>query len=307
MAFDESAKIWKNGKFIDWKNATIHLASHVIHYGSSVFEGTRCYKTKKGKSAIFRLNDHNQRLFNSAKIYRMTIPYRLDELNEACREILRINSLEEAYLRPVVYRGYGSLGVDPSKCPIDVAILAWKWGKYLGPEALEKGVDVRVSSWSRLAPNTMPSLSKCGANYMNSQLIKLEALQDGYVEGIALTENGTVSEGSGENLFVVYRNVIYTPSLASSILPGITRDSVIRIAHDMGFEVEETTIPREMLYIADEVFFTGTAAEITPIRSVDRIPVGDGNRGPITHAIQERFFGILFGELEDEYGWLDYV
>ncbi|MFH1941269.1 MAG: branched-chain amino acid transaminase [bacterium] len=307
MAFDESAKIWKNGRFVDWKDATIHLASHVIHYGSSVFEGTRCYKTKKGESAIFRLNDHNQRLFNSAKIYRMTIPYRLDEINEACREILRINGFEEAYLRPVVYRGYGSLGVDPSKCPIDVAILAWKWGKYLGPEALEKGVDVRVSSWSRLAPNTMPSLSKCGANYMNSQLIKLEALQDGYVEGIALTENGTLSEGSGENLFVVYRGIIHTPSLASSILPGITRDSVIRIAHDMGFEVEEATIPREMLYIAEEVFFTGTAAEITPIRSVDRIPVGDGSRGPITYAIQERFFGILSGVMEDQYGWLDYL
>jgi len=306
MAFDETAKIWKNGEFIGWKDGTIHLASHVIHYGSSVFEGTRCYKAKKG-SAIFRLTDHNQRLFNSAKIYRMTIPYSLEEINEACREILRINGFEEAYLRPVVYRGYGSLGVDPSNCPIDVAILSWKWGAYLGSEALEKGVNVKVSSWNRLAPNTMPSLSKCGANYMNSQLIKMEAREDGYVEGIALTERGVLSEGSAENLFVILKGKIYTPSFADSILLGITRDSVIQIVRDLGYEMIEQTIPREMLYIADEVFFTGTAAEITPIRSVDRIPVGEGERGPVTQEIQDRFFGIVSGRLEDKYGWLDYL
>ena len=306
MAFDETCKIWKNGEFIDWKDATIHLASHVVHYGSSVFEGTRCYKTKKG-SAIFRLADHNKRLFNSAKIYRMMIPHTLDELNEACKELLRINGFEEAYLRPVAYRGYHSLGVDPTNCPVEVAILSWKWGTYLGPEALEKGVDVRVSSWNRLALNTMPSMSKCGANYMNSQLIKMEALEDGYVEGIALNWNGSLSEGSGENLFLVLKDTIYTPQLSDSILPGITRDSVIRIARDLGYEVIERALPREMLYIADEVFFTGTAAEISPIRSVDRIPVGEGRRGPITKALQDRFFSILSGEIEDNHGWLDYL
>lgn len=306
MAFDETAKIWLNGKFIDWKDATIHLASHVIHYGSSVFEGTRCYRTKNG-SAIFRLKDHNQRLLNSAKICRMAIPYSLGDINEACRELLRKNHYDEAYIRPIVYRGYHSLGLDPRKCPVDMAILTWKWGKYLGPEALEQGVDVRISSWNRLAPNTMPSMSKSGANYMNSQLIKLEACQDGYVEGIALNRNGTLSEGSGENLFVVMNEVIYTPLLSDSILPGITRDSVMRIARDLNYQVIERSLPREILYIADEVFFTGTAAEITPVRSVDRIPVGQGSRGHITKQIQDKFFGIVLGEVEDEYEWLDYI
>ena len=306
MAFDETAKIWKNGEFIAWKDATIHLASHVIHYGSSVFEGTRCYKTKKG-SAIFRLTDHNRRLFNSAKIYRMTIPYSLDEINAACREILRVNGFEEAYLRPVVYRGYGALGVDPSPCPVEVAVLSWKWGAYLGEDALKKGVDVKVSSWNRLAPNTMPALAKCGANYMNSQLVKLDAKEDGYEEGIALTERGVLSEGSAENLFLVFKGKIFTPPLTDSVLMGITRDSVIQIAHDLGYEVVEQSLSREMLYIADEAFFTGTAAEVTPIRSVDRIAVGDGSRGPITQKIQERLFGILSGDVEDKYGWLDYL
>jgi len=306
MAFDETSKIWMNGEFINWKDATIHLGSHVIHYGSSVFEGTRCYKTNNG-SAIFRLNDHNQRLINSAKIYRMTIPYSLEKINSACRDLLRLNDFEEAYIRPIVYRGYHSLGVDPIKCPVEMAILSWKWGKYLGPEALEKGIDVRVSSWNRLAPNTMPSMSKSGANYMNSQLIKLEAREDGYVEGIALNWNGTLSEGSGENLFVVMQEKIYTPLLSDSILPGITRDSVIRIAIDLGYDVTERSLPRECLYIADEVFFTGTAAEITPIRSVDRIPVDQGKRGPITKKLQDQFFGILSGAVKDKYGWLDYL
>ncbi len=306
MAFDENGKIWKNGEFIEWKDATIHLASHVIHYGSSVFEGTRCYRTKKGP-AIFRLEDHNRRLIRSSKIYRMPIPFDVEALNAACCELLRLNGYDEAYLRPVVYRGYGTLGVDPSNCPIDVAILAWKWGIYLGPDALEKGVDVCVSSWNRLAPNTMPSLAKAGANYMNSQLIKLEARENGYIEGIALTERGTLAEGSGENVFLVIDGVIRTPSLTDSILPGITRDSVIRIAESMGYQVIEGAIPREMLYIADEVFFTGTAAEITPIRTVDRVPIGNGGRGPVTLVIQDKFFGILRGELDDEFGWMNFI
>lgn len=306
MAFDEKSKIWKNGEFINWNDATIHVASHVIHYGSSVFEGARCYKTKKG-SAIFRLADHNRRLLNSAKIYRMDIPYSLEEINEACREVVRINGYEEAYLRPVAYRGYGTLGVDPTNCPVDLAILTWKWGTYLGAEALENGVDVKISTWNRFAPNTMPTLAKAGANYMNSQLIKLEAKTDGYSEGIALTDRGTISEGSGENLFVINRGKIITPPAVDAILPGITRDSAVQIAHELGYEVIEQTILREMLYIADEVFFTGTAAEVTPVRSVDRIRVGEGKRGPITEKIQKRFFGILSGELEDKHGWLDYI
>jgi branched-chain amino acid aminotransferase len=306
MAFNESSIVWKNGKWIGWNEATIHVASHVIHYGTSVFEGIRCYKTKNG-SAIFRLVDHTQRLFNSAKIYRMAIPFTQDEINEVCREIIRKNRYEEGYIRPIVFRGYSALGVDPTPCPVDTFILTWKWGAYLGREALENGVDVRVSSWNRFAPNTLPALSKAGANYMNSQLIKLEALADGYSEGIALVAGGTLSEGSGENLFVVMKEKIYTPPLVSSILPGITRDSVIVIAKELGYDVVEQALPREMLYIADEVFFSGTAAEITPIRSVDRIQVGEGKRGPVTQKIQKAFFGIVSGEAKDRYGWLDAV
>lgn len=306
MPFDESAKVWKNGAFIPWKDATCHIASHVLHYGSSVFEGARCYKTKKG-SAIFRLAEHTQRLFNSAKIYRMPIGFSQEEISEACREICRINHFEEAYIRPFAFRGYGALGVDPSQCPVEVSILSWKWGAYLGAEALENGVDVKISTWNRFAPNTMPALAKCGANYVNSQLIKMEALQEGYAEGIALTNTGSLAEGSGENLFIVSKGIIYTTPMSSSILPGITRDSVIKIANELGYEVVEQALPRELLYIADEVFFTGTAAEITPIRSVDRISVGAGKRGPVTAAIQKRFFEILSGEREDTYGWLDFI
>lgn len=306
MSFDETSKIWKNGEFIPWMDGTIHLASHVVHYGTSIFEGIRCYKTTKG-SGIFRLAEHTERFLNSAKIYRMPLPYSADEINAACKEILKVNGYEEAYIRPVAYRGYGPLGVNPTSCPVDVAILTWKWGAYLGKEALEKGVDVRVSSWSRFAPNTSPALAKAGSNYMNSQLIKMEAVMDGYVEGIALTPNGTLSEGSGENLFLVSKGKIYTPDLASSILPGITRSTVITLATDLGYEVIERPLPREMLYIADEVFFTGTAAEISPIRSVDKIQVGLGSRGPITQRIQEALFGILSGEKEDTYGWLDTI
>jgi branched-chain amino acid aminotransferase len=240
-------------------------------------------------------------------MYRMKIPYSLDQLNRACIEIVKINGFRDAYIRPVVYRGYGSLGVDPRECPVETAILAWQWGAYLGEEAIEQGVDVRISSWQRLAQNTMPPLSKCGANYMNSQLIKLEAVQDGYVEGIALNTLGYIAEGSGENLFLIRDGMLYTPPLSDWILPGITRNSVIRLAEEMKIEVREISLPREMIYIADEAFFTGTAAEITPIRSVDRIPVGKGERGEITKKIQEQFFGILTGGIEDRFGWLDFV
>lgn len=306
MAFDESVQIWKNGQFIPWKEANVHIASHVMHYGSSIFEGIRCYKTESG-SAIFRLSEHIQRLINSSKIYRMTLSYTLDELNAASKEVLHVNALDEAYIRPLVYRGYGTLGVDPTNCPIDVAIMAWKWGAYLGAEALKQGVDVKISTWHRFAPNTAPTLAKAGSNYMSSQLIKMEAMLDGYAEGIALDSRGMLSEGSGENLFIIQNNTIYTTPISASILPGITRDSVITLAKELGYDVIEKAMPREMLYIADEVFFTGTAAEITPIRSVDKITIGQGKRGPITEKIQTRFFQILSGKAEDKYNWLDYI
>jgi branched-chain amino acid aminotransferase len=303
MPFDESSQIWKNGRMIPWKDATIHLASHVIHYGSGVFEGIRCYRTKKGP-AIFRLEDHVRRLLQSAKIYRMDVPYTAEQIAKACCDVIRLNGYDEGYIRPIVYRGYGALGVDPTSCPVDAAVMAWKWGAYLGQEAIENGVDVCVSSWRRHAPDTMPALAKADGNYLNSQLIKLEAKTNGYAEGIALTSDGTLSEGSGENLFLVIRGCLHTPPLSSSILPGITRDSVIRIAEALHIPVIEQPLPRESLYIADEAFFTGTAAEVTPIRSVDRIPVGEGKRGPVTRAVQEQFFRIIQGTSEDTHSWL---
>ncbi len=304
--FDETLKVWFSGKMIDWKDANIHVASHVVHYGSSVFEGIRCYNTANG-AAVFRLKEHIKRLFNSAKIYRIEIPFTFEEVFDACLDTLRVNKQEEAYIRPIVFRGYDSLGVHPGSCPVECVILTWAWGKYLGDEAINEGVDVRVSSWTRMAPNTFPALAKCGANYMNSQLIKLEAAEDDYVEGIALDAAGYVSEGSGENIFVVMDGKLLTPPLGASVLPGITRDSVIRIAEDLGYSVIEKIIPREMLYIADEVFFTGSAAEVSPIRSIDRIPVGNGKRGPITEKIQRKFFDIIEGKIEDPYGWLTFV
>ncbi len=303
---DEKSLIWMNGEFIPWQDAKIHVMSHVVHYGSSVFEGIRCYETPKG-STIFRLKEHIQRLFDSAKIYRMKVPYSREEIIQACNDVVKKNGFNAAYLRPVVYRGYFSLGVDPRNCPVDVAVAALNWGKYLGDEALATGVDVRISSWRRMAPSTMPAMAKAGANYMNSQLIKQEANADGYVEGIALDVAGFISEGSGENVFVVRDGVLYTPPGSASILIGITRASVITLAHEMGLTVVETQIPREMLYIADEVFFTGSAAEITPIRSIDREVIGAGCCGPITHKLQTRFFEYLNGETQDIYGWHHYI
>ncbi|MCD6086985.1 MAG: branched-chain amino acid transaminase [Candidatus Hydrothermae bacterium] len=301
--------IWMSGDFVPWEDAKVHVLTHALHYASSVFEGIRFYRTDKGL-AIFRLRDHLTRLIDSAKIYRMEVPYSIVELEETIKALIIKNDLlgvEMGYIRPLVYRGYHSLGVNPMECPVEIAIAAYEWGKYLGDDAIEEGVDVMVSSWNRAAPNTFPSMSKSTGNYANSQLIKMEALVNGYEEGIALTSFGTVSEGSGENIFVVKKGVIYTPPYEACILPGITRDSVITIARDSGYEVVEKHIPREFLYIADEVFFTGTAAEITPIRSIDRIPVGDGRRGPITRELQSYFFDLVKGKREDKWGWLTYV
>ena len=303
MAIPKSEYIWMNGKYVKWDDAKIHVLSHVVHYGSSVFEGMRVYKTERGPMA-FRLKEHTERLFNSAKIYRMNIPYTQDQVNEAILTLTSANNLDACYVRPVAYRGYGTLGVDPSQCPIDLSIAVWPWGKYLGDEALEKGVSVCFSSWNRMAPNTLPAMAKCGANYMNSQLIKLEAISHGYVEGIALDVFGHVSEGSGENIFLVRKGALITPTFTSSILPGITRRSVMRIAQDMGIKVIEQDVPREALYLADEVFFTGSAAEITPISFIDNIQIGEGKCGPITKKLQEAFFGVIEGRTEDKYGWL---
>jgi branched-chain amino acid aminotransferase len=295
-----------NGRLVAWKDATIHLASHVIHYGSSIFEGLRAYDTPRG-TALFRLHDHTRRLYNSAKIYRMEIPFSQDEFNRAVIETVRANGLKSCYVRPIVYRGYNSLGVNPFPNPVDCAVLVWEWGKYLGPEAMENGVDVCVSSWWRIAPNTFPALAKAGANYMNSQLIKMEALLDGYEEGIALNIRGHISEGSGENIFLVKDGTVLTPPLSSSILPGITRESVMMLLHEMGIRCVEETIPREMLYIADEVFFTGSAAEVTPIRAIDKIVIGNNKRGPVTEKVQKAFFDVIDGKREDVHHWLTVV
>jgi branched-chain amino acid aminotransferase len=301
MALQKTDKIWHNGKLIRWEDATIHVMSHVVHYGSSVFEGIRCYAPTFGP-AIFRAEDHIQRLLDSAKIYRMDIPFSRDELVAAMVDLTKANHVWPCYIRPVVFRGYGDAGVSPTNCPVETYIVNYPWGKYLTQD--DSGVDVCVSSWTRIAPNTLPALAKAGANYMNSQLIRMEATTNGYAEGIALDANGYVSEGSGENVFVVRRGVLQTAPLGNSVLPGITRDSVLTLARDLGIPVIEAGIPREMLYISDEAFFSGTAAEITPIRSVDRIAVGDGTVGPITRALQREFFGIVGGEKADKFHWL---
>ncbi len=307
-----ASKVWRNGEFIDWDDARIHVMSHVIHYGTSVFEGIRCYKTTKG-SAIFRLTEHMQRLVNSAKVYRMDTDFSRDDFCNAAVELVRDSGLEECYLRPIIFRGLNeenpAFGVNPFPNPINCYIGAWEWGKYLGEEALENGIDVCVSSWTRINSNTLPTMAKAGANYMNSQLIKMEAILSGYSEGIALDDRGFVSEGSGENLFLVNNGKLITPPLGASILPGITRDSVIAIARELGIEVQETTIQRAALYLTDELFFTGTAAEITPIRSVDKITVGAGKRGEVTAKLQEEFFKVIRAEraAPNDAPWLTFI
>ena len=301
-----SGKIWMNGSFVDWADAKIHIGAHVIHYGSGVFEGARCYDTPKG-SACFRLATHIRRLYDSAKIYRMEYELSQDAFQDAVLDTIRQNHYKACYVRPLMYRGYETLGVNPFSCPVEAAILVWEWGAYLGEDSIENGVDVQVSSWGRGAPNRFPALSKATGNYANSQLIKMESVLHGYAEGIALDPSGFLSEGSGQNLFLVRDDVITTPPLAASTLPGITRDVVITIARSLGLTVHEDLQPREALYIADEVFFTGTAVEITPIRSVDKIAVGNGRRGPVTKAIQRRFFDIIHGREPDTHGWLTYV
>ncbi len=306
MALKKMESIWFNGRLVPWDEANIHVLSHVVHYGSSFFEGIRCYETSQG-TAIFRLTPHMRRLYDSARIYRTEIPYSLETLVAAVKATVRANGLRSGYIRPVVYRGYGEIGVNPMPNPVEVAIATIEWGKYLGVEAMEQGVDVCVSSWNRFAPNTIPALAKAGGNYLNSQLVKLEALANGYAEGIALDTNGNVSEGSGENLFLVRDGVVYTPPVGASILNGITRDTVITLLGELGVTVREQIIPRELLYLADELFFTGTAAEVTPVRSVDRITVGAGRRGPLTGEVQTAFFAVVQGEREDRYGWLEYV
>jgi len=296
-------KIWYNGRLIPWNDAKIHVLSHVVSYGSSVFEGVRCYQTERGP-AIFRAQDHARRLIDSGKIYRMELPYSSKELTAAMVETVRENKQNDCYIRPIAMRGYGDMGLLPKNNPIETYIACYPWGKYLGEEALASGVDVCVSSWNRIAPNTLPALAKAGGNYMNSQLIRMEAAVNGYAEGIALDQAGYVSEGSGENLFLVRDGKLLTPPLGASVLPGITRDTIVKIAVQLGIPIVETIIPREMLYLADEVFFTGTAAEVTPIRSVDRIVVGAGHRGPITERIQRRYFEVVKGETADEFNWL---
>ena len=301
MEVKKSEKIWHNGRFVNWDEAKIHVLSHVVSYGSCVFEGIRCYELPSGP-AIFRLSEHLQRLILSGKIYRMSLPFTREELEQAAVELVRVNGLRHCYIRPIALRGYGEIGVHPGDTPVEVYLACWEWGKYLGAEA-DQGVDVCVSSWNRMAPNTLPAMAKAAANYMNAQLIRMEAEANGYVEGIALDARGYLSEGSGENIFVILGGKILTPPLSASILPGITRDTVLTLCGELGLTVVEQDIPREMLYLAEEAFFVGTAAEVTPLRSVDRIPVGSGKRGPITEKIQQEFFAIVEGRKPDRHGW----
>lgn len=305
MSLKPARYIWMNGRFVPWAQARIHVLSHVVHYGSSWFEGIRAYATRRG-TAIFRLHDHLRRLERSLRVYHTDLPYSLEELANVCVAVVTRNGLRECYIRPIVYRGYGDLGVYPLNCPVEVAVAAWEWGAYLGEEAVQRGVDVGVSSWQRIASNTMPAMAKAGGNYLNSQLIRIEAARHGYAEGISLDIFGMVSEGSGENVFLVLDGVLYTPPLSASILPGVTRQTILTFAREEGIPVAETEIPRGMLYVADELFFTGTAAEIIPIRSVDGVPVGSGVPGPITRRMQERFFRIV-RKGDDPYGWLTFV
>jgi branched-chain amino acid aminotransferase len=303
MPVKKTEKIWHNGKFINWDDATIHVISHVVSYGSAVFEGIRCYDTKQGP-AVFRLREHMQRLVNSAKIYRMDLSFSADDLSAAACELVRVNKVPSCYIRPIALRGYGDAGVSAVNNPIEVYLACWQWGAYLGAEGLRDGVDVCISSWTRMAPNTLPAMSKAAANYMNSQLIHMEANLNGYAEGIGLDTAGYISEGAGENVFVAHDGRLFTPPLSASVLPGITRNCILTLCHDLGIPVEEQMIPREMLYIAEEVFCVGTAAEITPIRSVDRIQVGAGQAGPIARRMQEEFFALTSGAAPDRHHWL---
>ncbi len=298
--------IWKDGALVPWDDAKLHVLSHSVQFGASIFEGIRCYATPRGP-AVFRLDDHLRRLVDSCRIYRTELPFSQTELAEACVETVRRNALDACYIRPMVVRGYGAAGMVPHASPIEVYIACWPWGTYLGDGALESGVDVCVSSWHRPAPNTHPVLAKAAGNYLNSMLAKLEALENGYVEAIAVGPSGLVSEGSGQNLFVVRNDFLITPTIDGTMLTGITRDSVLALAREEGIPVREQQVPRELLYAADELFFTGTAAEVTPIRSVDRIPVGEGKVGPITRTLQQRFLDVVGGRAPDRYGWLTYV
>ncbi len=302
MALQRSDFIWMNGQWVAWEDAKVHVLSHVLHYGSSVFEGIRCYEHPTGP-AIFRLEEHVRRLVDSAKIYRMDCRYSAEQISRVCIDVIARNNLQKAYIRPLIYRGYESLGVNPIGTPVDIAIAAYPWGMYLGPDSQDKGVAVQISSWRRAAPGTYPSMAKAGGHYLNSQLMKAEAVVNDYVEGVALDAHGWLSEGSGENLFVVYRGELFTSPLAASILGGITRDTVLTLAKEQGLTVREEFMPRELLYCADEAFFSGTAVEITPITSVDRIQVGDGQRGPITAGIQKAFFDLVNGRVPDTHGW----
>jgi len=308
MPIPATPYIWFNGKLVPWEKATVHVLSHALHYASSVFEGVRAYTVPDGV-AIFRLRDHTRRLFDSAKIHRIQIPFSPDQVNDACRQVIAVNGLNAgAYLRPIAFRGYGEIGVAPKiDPPVEIAIAAWEWGKYLGKESEEAGVDVCVSSWQRVAANTIPAMAKAAGNYLSSQLISQEAHRLGFAEGIGLAPDGTVSEGAGENLFLVKDNVLFTPGISHSLLGGITRDTVMTLAREQGLEVREIAMPREMMYLADELFFTGTAVEVTPIRSVDRITIGAGRRGPVTEKLQRLFFGLFDGTTTDKWGWLDRV
>jgi branched-chain amino acid aminotransferase len=297
--------IWKDGSFVPWEDATIHVMSHVVHYGSSVFEGVRCYPTASGP-AFFRLRDHMERLLDSARIYHMPLDWDADALSEASRELFRRNDLRDGYLRPLAMRGFGGMGVSPTASPVEVWLMSWPWGRYLGAAALEEGVDACVSTWLRPAPNTFPALAKAGGNYLSSQLMKMEAVRNGYAEGIGVSPDGVVSEGSGQNVFLVRRGVVVTPELDGTLLAGLTRDTVLRLCGELDIEAREARVPREMLYTADEVFFTGTAAEITPVRSVDRVPVGDGGVGPVTRKLQEAYLELVHGR-RYTLGWLDPV
>lgn len=304
--FPRTAWIWKDGEFVAWQDATIHVMSHVVHYGSSVFEGMRCYRTPHGP-ALFRLGDHIRRLYDSARIYRMAPAHTAAALADACAGLIRRNDLDECYVRPITLRGLGAAGVNPTTSPVETYIICWPWGAYLGDDALEGGIDACVSSWFRPAPNTMPAGAKAGGNYLSSQLIKMEAVANGFDEAIALGTSGLVSEGSAQNLFLVRDGVLITPPIDGTLLAGITRDSVLRIARDAGITVREQPVPRESLYTSDEAFFTGTAAEVTPIRSIDRITVGDGSVGPVTRELQRRLLDVARGVVPDPYGWLTYV